>query len=87
MNMNPDIEKRLNFLRDVINDVIALSPDVAAAMADLEKAGLCPSLMIDVAVPEPEDLPILELVTRDGPLVLTDSDSDFLRNLGIATVD
>jgi len=87
MKMNPEIEKQLNFLRDVIHDAISLSPDVEAAMAELEGAGFCPALSINVAIPDPENLPVLELVTRDGPLILTDSDTDFLRNVGIVTVD
>jgi hypothetical protein len=85
MKMDPKVEKHLNLLREVIHEAIAMSADVAEAMASLEEAGLCPSLSIDVAIPDPELMPILELVTRDGPLILTDSDSNFLRNMGIVT--
>jgi len=86
VNMNRKIEQLLHSLREAIHDAIGESFGVAAAMAELEREGHCPSLMVDVALPQEEkEPPSLELVTPDGPLFLTASDEDFLRNLGIAT--
>lgn len=83
--MNGKIEQLLHSLREAIHDAIGESFGVAAAMADLEREGHCPSLMVDVALPQEKERPSLELVTHDGPLFLTAADEDFLRNVGIAT--
>ncbi len=84
--MNRKIEQLLQSLREAIHDAIGDSCEVAAAMSQLEREGQCPSLLIDVALPQEEkERPSLELVTHDGPLFLTAADEDFLRNMGIAT--
>ena len=91
IKMNRKIEQMLHSLREAIHDAIGDSCEVAAAMGELEREGQCPSLLIDVALPQDngrsqqKEPPSLELVTPDGPLYLTASDGDFLRNLGIAT--
>ena len=89
--MNRKIEQLLQSLREAIHDAIGESFGVAAAMSDLEREGHIPSLLIDVSLPQadataqPKEAPSMELVTPDGPLFLTESDGDFLRDLGIAT--
>lgn len=83
--MNRKLEGLLNSLRDAIHDALGESSAVAQAMEQLELEGHCPSLLVDVALPEEKELPSLQLVTRHGSLILTESDEDFLRNLGIAT--
>ena len=89
--MNQKIEHLLQSLREAIHDAIGDSCEVAAAMSQLEREGQCPSLLIDVTLPQDNETkrqaepPSLELVTPDGPLYLTAYDGDFLRNLGIAT--
>ena len=85
--MNRKIERLLQSLRDAIHDALGESAGVAAAMAELEREGHCPSLLVDVALPEQEkEQASIEAVTRDGPLFLTDSDEDFLHNIGVATL-
>ncbi len=84
--MNRKIEQLLQSLKEAIHDAIGDSFGVASAMADLEREGHSPSLLIDVSLPQPKEPPTLELVVADGPLLLTSSDGDFLRNLGIATL-
>jgi len=90
--MNLKIEQLLQSLREAIHDAIGDSCEVAAAMSQLEREGHSPSLLIDVALPrdngtsQQKELPSVELVTPDGPLFLTASDGDFLRELGITTV-
>lgn len=89
--MNRKIEQLLQSLREAIHDAIGESFGVAAAMSDLEREGHIPSLLIDVSLPpgdappQQKEPPSFELVTPDGPLILTEADGDFLRNLGIAT--
>ena len=83
--MTRKLERLLHSLRDAIHGAIGESPEVAEVMAELERAGHCPSFRIDVAVPEEKEPPTFEPVTPDGPLFLTAADGDFLRNLGIAT--
>ena len=83
--MNRKIEQLLQSLREAIHDAIGESFGVAAAMAELEREGHSPSLLIDVALPRQNEPPLLEVVTHDGPLFLTVEDNDFLRNIGIAT--
>ena len=75
----------LERLQDAIHDAIAHSAAVNDAMDQLESMGICPSLAVDVTLPEKVlcEVPTLELVTRDGPLALTDSDELFMRSLGI----
>ena len=84
--MNRKLEQLLQSLRDAIHEAIGESLGVAAAMAELEREGQSPSLLIDVNLPQKEtEMASLELVTPDGPLFLTASDGDFLRNMGITT--
>lgn len=99
--MTRKIERLLSSLREAIHEALGESASVAAAMAELEREGHCPSVMVDVGLPEgvvtereiadlerdaERELPTLELVTRDGPLYLTIEDEDFLRNVGITTL-
>jgi hypothetical protein len=94
--MSRKIEQLLQCLREAIHDAVSESPAVAAVMMDLEREGHCPAFLVDVGLPHaagfPEDAglpererPSLEVVTPDGPLFLTASDEDFLRNIGVAT--
>lgn len=91
IKMNQKIEQMLQSLREAIHDAIGDSCEVAAAMSQLEREGQCPSLLIDVALPQDngtnqqKQSHSLELVTPDGPLYLTAYDGDFLRNIGITT--
>ena len=85
MNMNQKLEHLLQSLREAIHEAIGESFGVAAAMAELEREGQSPSLLVDVTLPQPAEPASLELVTPDGPLFLTESDGDFLRNIGITT--
>jgi hypothetical protein len=86
MNRKSKLEQLLQSLRDAIHEAIGESFGVAAAMAELEREGQSPALLVDVALPQDvKESPLFELVTPDGPLFLTASDGDFLRNLGIAT--
>ncbi|HLG98825.1 MAG TPA: hypothetical protein VKX49_21110 [Bryobacteraceae bacterium] len=81
--MNRKIERLMQTLRDAIHDALGESAGVAAAMAELERAGHCPSLLVDVSLPAEKEAASIEPVRRDGPLFLTESDDDFLRNIGI----
>jgi len=98
--MTRRIERLLSSLREAIHEALGESVGVAQAMAELERAGHSPSVMVDVGLPEgvlteteiadleesrDRELPSLELVTQDGPLFLTAEDEAFLRDLGVAT--
>jgi hypothetical protein len=98
--MTRRIERLLSSLREAIHEAIGESPKVASVLAELECEGHSPSFLVDVGLPEgvltekeiahlekdsERELPVLELVTRDGPLILTASDQGFLRDLGIVT--
>ena len=97
--MTKRIERLLSSLREAINNALGESNSVAAVMAELEREGHSPCFSVDVGLPESaltekeiadleEDaerkLPTLEVVKRDGPLILTECDETFLRELGIA---
>jgi len=84
MNRNQKAQELLNNLREAIDDAVAESPNVLAAMGELEDAGFCPSFSVSVALPEGKEPPSIELVTADQGLILTASDDSFLRALGIA---
>ena len=77
MNRNEKAERLLYNLREAIDEALADSSSVLAAMGELEDAGLCPSFSVDIALPSEE------LVTYDEGLILTGSDESFLRTLGI----
>ncbi len=83
--MQRRIDELMHALREAIDDALAESPAIAAAMAELEHVGICPSFSVDVALPEDREPATLEIVTFDGPLVLTDGDSLFLKDIGIQT--
>jgi len=74
------IAELLQRLQESMDEAIADSPDVAEVMTELENEGVCPSFSVIVNVPDG-----LEQVTRDGPLVLTPSDEEFLKDMGITT--
>ncbi len=85
MNWNQKAEKLIHNLREAIEEALADSPGVLAALGQLEDAGYCPSFSVQVAIP-PEEIgpPEVELVSFDEGLVLTGSDESFLRALGIS---
>ncbi len=84
--MNQDVQRLLHQLREAIDEALTESPDIRAAMAELESAGHAPSFSIDITLPEQKELPSGEVVTRDGALLLTACDGQFLRNIGIETL-
>jgi hypothetical protein len=97
--MNRRIETLLSSLREAIHEAIADSNAVAELMAELDREGHAPSFLIEVGLPEDaltakeraemeagerREIATLDRVTPHGPLFLTESDEDFLRNLGVA---
>jgi len=84
MSPNRKVEEMLRNLREAIDEALADSLSVLAAMGELEDAGFCPSFSVDVMLPEESELPSMELITYDEALILTVSDESFLRTLGIA---
>jgi len=85
--MNRQIQKMLQSLREAIHEALADSPGVASAMAELEREGHIPAFTVDVTLPEEKVADSGEVFVCAGPLPLTASDQDFLRNLGIETAD
>ena len=98
--MNQKLESLLSSLREAIHEALGESSSVAAVMAELEREGHTPTFLVEVGLPEgvlsakeraemlrdeKRERATLELVKRDGPLFLTESDEDFLHNLGIET--
>jgi len=84
MNRNQKTEELLHSLREAIDEALADSASVLAAMGELEDAGFCPSFCVHVELPKRIEQPSVELVTVDEGLILTASDESFLRILGIA---
>lgn len=82
--MDKNQTEMLQRLQEAIQDAIAQSYAVGAAMDELERAGICPSLTIDVALPEQQELPAF--VGRKGRLRLSAGDELFLRSVGITAV-
>lgn len=82
-SVNRKLDRLLKSLRDAIDEAIADSPTVAAVMAELERAGISPSLLVDVAVPKVQEPALNEVVRQDGPLQLTACDEELLRDMGI----
>jgi hypothetical protein len=85
MNRNEKTEELLARLRESIEEALAESSSVFAAMSELEDAGLSPSFSVNIALPEQSALPSIEPVSFDEGLILSASDESFLRTLGIAT--
>ena len=83
--MSQDVQRLLHNLREAIHETLAESLEIRAAMAELESAGQCPSFSVDISLPEEKELPSVEMVTRDGALLLTARDGQFLRNIGVET--
>jgi len=83
--MNRKIEQLVEQLRDAIHEALCESVAVVSAMQELDRAGRCPALTVDVTLAGEKESPSIELVTRDQGLILTSSDEQFLRNIGIAT--
>jgi len=75
--------KMLQTLRDAIHEALAESPEVAAAMSELERAGHVPAFSVDVSLPT-EKITDSGGVVSTGELLLTIDDESFLRDLGIA---
>jgi hypothetical protein len=84
MNTNRKAKQLLHNLRDAIDEALADSSRVLAAMGELEDAGFCPSFSVDVTLPDETEWTSVELVSLDEGLILTASDESFLRTLGIA---
>ena len=83
MSPNRKVGEMLRNLREAIDEALADSLSVLAAMGELEDAGFCPSFSVDVALPDESAFPTIELVTYDEGIILTASDESFLRTLGI----
>jgi hypothetical protein len=83
MNRYQKAEQLLRNLREAIDEAVADSSSVLAALGELEDAGFCPSFSVDITYQE-SALPSQELVSYDEGLILTASDESFLRTLGIA---
>jgi hypothetical protein len=83
MNRNQEAEQLLHNLREAIDEALADSSSVLAAMCELEDAGFSPSFSVDVALAEENESPSVELVIWDEGLIITQSDESFLRTLGI----
>ena len=84
MNLNQKAKQLLHNLRGAIDEALADSSGVLAAMGELEDAGFSPSFSVNIALSEKIDPPSVELVTLDEGLILTASDQSFLQTLGIA---
>ncbi len=83
MNPSQKVQELLHNLRAAIDQALADSFSVLAAMGELEDAGFCPSFCVDIALPDERELPTVELVTYQEGLILTASDESFLQALGI----
>jgi len=84
MNLNQKTKRLLHNLQEAIDEALADSSGVLAAMGELEDAGFSPSFSVNIALPEKIEPPSVELVTLDEGLILTGSDESFLQTLGIA---
>jgi hypothetical protein len=84
MNLNKKTKQLLCNLRQAIDEALADSSSILAAMSELEDAGFRPSFSVDIVLPERIEPPAVELVTLDEGLILTASDESFLQMLGIA---
>lgn len=84
--MNQEAQRLMHKLREAIHEALTESTDIRTAMAELESAGHAPSFSVDITLPEQKELPSVEVVTRDGTLLLTAWDGEFLRNIGIETL-
>lgn len=80
--MKRHVQDMLQFLREAIHEAIAESPHVAAAMAELERAGHVPTFSVEVALPE-EGFASADFELPAGHLLLTESDEQFLNEVGI----
>lgn len=83
MNRNQRNKQLVENLREAIDQALAESSSVLAAMGELEDAGFNPSFCVNIAIPEKIDGPPLPVVTVDQEPILTESDDSFLRRLGI----
>ena len=81
LTMHKKIEELLHTLRHAIDEALADSSQIAAIMAELDQAGLVPSIDVNVELPDAPEAASLEI----GPLSLTERDEQFLRNVGIQT--
>lgn len=91
MNRNRRNQRLLENLREAIDQALADSSSVLAAMSELEDAGLNPSFCVNIAIPEQTDdasceieRPSFDIVGVDEESILTESDEAFLRRLGIS---
>ena len=84
MDVNENPRQLLDNLRHAIDEALADSFGVLAAMSELEDAGFDPSFSVVIVAPEKREPPSVELVTLDEGLILTDSDTSFLKRFGIA---
>lgn len=82
--MNGQVKRMMQSLREAIHEAIADSPSIAAAMAELEREGHVPAFSVDVTLPEERVADSGEVITCTGELMLTATDADFLRDIGIA---
>ena len=85
MNLNKRAERLLHQLQEAIDEAIADSLNVLAAMSELEDAGVSPSLSVQVSLPEDVEPISIESVSFHDGLILTGSDEYFLRSVGITT--
>lgn len=89
--MTKNIKGLMNALHQSINEAILDSNDVAAAMAALKRTGKCPVFTIDVSMQdapdqtaEPVGCAVVPTLTGIEELVLSDSDVQFLTDMGIS---
>ena len=79
--MNKRIKGLLRRLRKALTE----SSNIGDVIDELGPAGRCPAFAVDVAMRDARDLPTLQPVLWDGPLLLTAGDAQFLQIQGIQT--
>jgi len=85
MNRNKEVERLLHQLREAIDEAIAESLGVLAAMSELEDAGFGATYSVEISLPEKVEPVSVEAVIVAEKLLLTGSDEHFLQSLGITT--
>ena len=74
-------------LREAIDETLAMSFPVVEALADLDEAGFCPALHVDITLADDAEEPHVseqQGASAREQLALTQDDDSFLRTLGIS---
>lgn len=79
------MDKRIKKLLRRLRKALPESSNIGDVIDELEQVGWCPAFAVDVAMRDARDLPTLQPVLWDGPLLLTADDAQFLQILGIQT--